>query len=178
MPFVSCQLKIKSKRITQNFKRTVRHHHSYDPLLQYIKNKNNWTDYHINLTGWDLGHRLNKAHTRSSITTSKQLYNNLPTNQRLFKIQQYLTPFCNCCKNVKETNYHIIFCNHSNNWNWGLQEKLITIASRNKTDINLITVIVDGINARRNRTNLLNQFRYPEHCQFFVDDTNVIGKST
>ena len=129
----------------------------------------------MGIVDWDLHHQLNKTHISNSVLKAKQIHNILPTNARLFKMNQSPTPFGSRCKQFEETNDHIITCTNSNAWMDLLKKRIITTARKNDMNITLITIIIDGIYDWRNGSNRLNELNYPEQYRPFIYDMNSIG---
>ena len=76
----------------------------------------------------ELHHKRNKVSISNSVLKSKPLYTNLPSNQRVFKMNHFKKPFFSRWEDIEESMNNVIICSYSDSWINKLKQKMISTA--------------------------------------------------
>jgi hypothetical protein len=116
-PLTRAHLHLHDGTVTGQYDQHLRHEATTKPLLEYIRNKNQWTPSTMDSIHWDAhAHALKKQSARRTHIV-KLLHEMLPTTGQANKFDKG-TRQCSVCPSRQEDRDHIICCNHPTRNEW------------------------------------------------------------
>jgi hypothetical protein len=117
-PHAGAQLQISDATVTYNYKSFIRNAAHGPPLLQYIQQRNHWSDATMAYIDWTAHERAINRYFHRRIHLTKLIHDILPTNDYLGKWLDHRTEKCPSCPHPQEDRDHILRCPHPARIEW------------------------------------------------------------
>ena len=145
-PLAKAHLILANGTVTSRYSNVLLHETSHEPLLEYIRKKNGWTQFTLQCINWQAhASALNRTaipHTHMV----KLLHRLLPTAAQANKFDGG-NRRCALCGSLDEDHFHIIRCQHSTRGEWRTQllARLRDFFIHSNTSPTLCELMMDGL---------------------------------
>ena len=176
-PHASVSLQLSTGTCTSDIPLAVRNAENYQPLVNYICTKNQWTLSQIDRINWKALQLALKRNNKKRIHYTKLVHNILPTNKVVHRHNPAAQKCPTCANCPHEDRYHIMRCGAQSRDNW--RAETITVLEHRCKQLNtvpgLALVLVTGISQWLNGQDTMSPKDFPPKYNQLVLQQNDIG---
>jgi hypothetical protein len=175
-PHAGAQLQIADETITYNIKSFIRNAAHGPPLLQYIQQRNDWSDTIMQYIDWTAHEKATHRYLHRRVHLVKLIHEILPTNDNVGIWKENRSEKCPSCSHPAEDRDHVLRCPHPARQEWR-QNFLLSIrktCDRLNTRPNLRDILLSSLEAWLNETPV-NYDNYPPLYSTLIHQQTQIG---
>ena len=163
--------------VTYRLPQIIRRAESEEPLFQYIRARNQWTDRQMHTIDWEAHGQAITKHNKRRIQITKIIHDIVPTNRRVHR-HNVLLQRCPTCTDVDtEDRDHVMRCSDPARDKW--RAELITTLEYKcrtlRTDPGLTRILIEGLHSWLEGAAFLPEARYHRKFRKLIREQNEIG---
>jgi hypothetical protein len=176
-PSSQAMLVIDNEYVTSDFKNSIRDAATAQPLWDYIKEKENWTEAMMQKIDWTSNElALRKLEFPQQMFVHKVVWGILPTHQDMERFGQHPTDTCPSCMTQTETIDHLWECPSRAQWRTDFVESMQKKLRSLDTERSMEIVLLRGLRQLLcDHSATLASDRLPAHIEKAVEAQNEIG---